>query len=355
PNGEVWLKRGLTALEEASKTFILPDGGPASRNPSDAIRAMQLLIIVRNACVDTNSDLPPWVQITLDRIAPYIRAVRHEDGSLVQFGGASADGGHGVEAILAASDAKGKATENSAHAGIQRIQLANSCLIVDTGTPPAFLLSAEAHASTGAFEFSSSTDKIIVNVGTASKRGKIPQLAELSRTTAAHSTLVISNRNSTRILEDGRLGTGVTETLTIREGLEDGSRIKLMHDGYTKRFGVKHERSLSLTDGGAKLIGEDKLFGPKLKKLQGSEVIIRFHLHPNIEARVAPDGRITLETRAGKLWIFDTEDGKAEVEESLYVGHPLRPEPSKQIAVTVPVEPNKTPICKWVLSEMDSA
>ncbi len=355
PNGDAWRRRGMQALEEASKTFILPDGGTASRNASDAIRAMQLLIIVRTACVDTNGDLPPWIQITLDRLAPYVRAMRHGDGSLVQFGGASAEGGHGVEAILAASDARGKATDNSAHAGVQRVQLAHSCLIVDTGTPPAFLLSAKAHAGTGAFEFSSSEDKIIVNVGAASERGQIPELAQMARTTAAHSTLVISNRNSTRILEDKRLGAGVSETLTLREGLEDGTRIKLMHDGYEKRFGVKHERNLSLTDDGKKLVGEDKLFGPKLKKLHGAEVLVRFHLHPTIEAHVAPDGRITLETRSGKLWIFDTEDGAAKIEDSLYVGHPLRPEASKQITVTVPVEQNNTPICKWVLSEMDSA
>lgn len=355
PNGEAWRRRGLLALEEATKAFILPDGGPASRNASDAIRAMQLLIIVRTACVETNSDLPPWIQITLDRLAPFVRAVRHGDGSLAQFGGASADGGHGVEAILAASEARGKATENSAHAGIQRVQISNSCLIVDTGTPPAYMLSEKAHAGTGAFEFSAAADKIIVNVGAASERGALPQLAALARTTAAHSTLVISNRNSTRVLDDGRLGAGVSETLTLRETLEDGTRIKVMHDGYEKRFGVKHERSLSLTDNGKKLVGEDKLFGPKLKKLQGAEVIIRFHLHPTIEACAAPDGRITLETRSGKLWIFDAEDGTAEIEDSLYIGHPLKPEASRQITVIVPVKPNNTPICKWVLSEMDSA
>ena len=354
PNGDAWFRKGIMLLERHSKSFVLADGGPASRNASDAIRVMQLLIMVRSAFVDTNSDLPPWIQITLDRIAPYVRSMRHADGSLVQFNGASAEGGHGIEAILAASEARGKATDNSAHAGIQRVQLGRGRLVVDTGTPPPFLLSEKAHASTGAFEFSTAEDKIIVNVGPASPRGQMPTLAEMARTTAAHSTLVISNRNSSRIREDGRIGRGVSETLTLREGLEDGTRVKVMHDGYEKRYGVKHERTLSLTGGGRRLIGEDKLFGPKIKKLNGAEVLIRFHLHPSIEARVAPDGRITLETRSGKLWIFDTEDGTAQVEESLHMAHPLKPEASRQIVVTVPNAPNSTPICKWVLSELDS-
>ncbi|MBL4639587.1 MAG: heparinase II/III family protein [Kordiimonadaceae bacterium] len=359
PNNGQWLKKGLLQLEISSKAFILPDGGPSSRNVSDAVHVMRLLIIVRQAYVETDSDLPPWIQITLDRIAPYIRAMRHADGSFAQICGASASDGYTVDALLAASDAKGKATGNSAHAGVQRIAHGQSCVILDAGAPAAYRLSAAAHASTGAFELSSAQDKILVNVGPANPRGAMPDLTEMVRTTAAHSTLIIADTNNSCLLENGRLGKGVSETLTLREGLEDGTRVKLMHDGYEKQFGVKHERAISLSADGKNLSGEDKLFGPKLKKLSGHAVVLRFHLHPSVEARVAPDGRITLETRSGKLWIFDSEDSTAEIEDSLYMGHPLKPEASKQICVhfkpsdTAPE--NNTPLCKWAFSEIDSA
>ena len=360
PGGSHWLEKGSKVLQKAIKGFILPDGGPASRNTADAIRTMQLLIMVRSAIIDTNNDMPPWVQVSLDRMAPFVRTMRHGDGSFAQIGGVSAEGGHGTDAILAASEAKGKAIENAAHIGIQRLQMRTSCVIMDCGTPPVPYLSQRSHASTGSFEFSNGQDRIIVNMGPASTNGPLAQLAKLSRTTAAHSTLVISDRNSSRIMEDGRVGKGVTETLTIREGLavheeqKGGARIKLMHDGYLKRFGVKHERALQLDANGKRLVGSDKLYGPKLKKLRGETVLLRFHLHPQIEALLAPDGRISLETRSGKIWIFDVPDCTAEIEGSLYLAQPDSPVATRQIVVRIPVVENETPICNWVLSEMDT-
>lgn len=354
PGGEGWYARGVKTLEKNIKGFILPDGGPNSRNAADAIRTMQLLILVRSAMIDTNGDLPPWVQITLDRIAPFVRTMRHGDGAFAQIGGVSAEGSHGTDAILAASEARGKAIENAAHVGIQRLQMRTSCMIMDCGPPPKPSLSEKAHASTGAFEFSSGQDRIFVNMGPASAKGPVAQLATLSRATAAHNTLIISDRNSSRILENGRIGKGVRETLTLRESIEDGGRIKVMHDGYLKRFGVKHERTLTLTKDGKKLSGSDRLFGPKHKKLKGQTVLLRFHLHPHVQAHVAPDGRISLETRSGKIWIFQALGSDINLEDSLYLPQPDSPTPTQQITVKMPVKTNETPQCDWVLSEMDT-
>jgi uncharacterized heparinase superfamily protein len=354
PGGAPWLAKGSKLLERTIKSFILPDGGPASRNASDAIRVMQLLIMVRSAYIETDSDLPPWVQITLDRVAPFVRTMRHGDGAFAHIGGVSAEGGFGTDAILAASEAKGKAIENAAHVGIQRLQQRSSCVIMDSGTPPTFRLSEKAHASTGSFEFSSGQDRIIVNMGPANASGPLAQLGGLCRATAAHSALVVSDRNSARLRPDGFVGRGVSETLTIRETLEDGVRISLMHDGYLKRFGVKHERALKLSKDGKRLLGSDKLFGPKLKKLEGETVLLRFHLHPHIDALLAPDGRVSLETRSGKIWIFDVDEGEASIEDSLYIAQPDSPSKTRQIVVRVPVGGNNTPICNWVLSEMET-
>lgn len=352
PASDALLNKGARALERTLSSFILADGGPISRNTSDAIRTMQLLVLVRDAYTDRGEELPGWVQTTLDRIGPFVRAMRHGDGNFAQFGGTSAEGGHGSNAVLAASEAKGKPIENAAHSGFQRIEAGRSLLIMDAGTPPPSAYSAKAHAGTAAFEFSVGLERMIVNVGPASKRGPVPELAELARTTAAHSTLIVADRNSSRLLENGRLGAGVSETLTIREKNEDGTRVRHTHNGYLKRVGVKHERTLNLSTDGTRLIGSDKLFGPKFKKLQGKEITLRFHLHPNISALKASDGRITLETRSGKTWIFDVDGGEAEIEDSLYLSRPDHPVPSRQIVVRMVREGNEPPIANWVLSEM---
>ncbi|MCK0070255.1 heparinase II/III family protein [Kordiimonas laminariae] len=354
PGGEGWRAKGVRTLEAKIKAFILPDGGTISHNPADAIRCMQLLILVRGAYIDTDNDLPSWVQITLDRLAPYVRAMRHADGSFAQIGGVSAEGSFGVDSILLASEAKGKAIENATHSGIQRIGMNGSMLIMDCSPPPSQQLSSKAHASTGSFEFSVGQDRLIVNMGPAKLDGPLAELGAMARSTAAHSSLIISDTNNSRIMDDGTIGKGVSETLTIRESTEDSTTAKLTHDGYVKRFGVKHERSVTLTKNGKQLNGVDRLFGPKLKKIRGASIAIRFHLHPSVEALKAPDGRITLESKNGRVWIFDVDEGTAEIEESLYLKKPDSPANSRQIVVRVPVKEKTTPICRWVFSEMDT-
>lgn len=352
PNGTNWLMRGQRLLEKTVKTFVLPDGGPMSRNAADAIRTMQMLILVRNTFVEVNADLPPWVQVTLDKLAPFVRTMRHGDGSFAHIGGVSAEGGHGTDAILAASEAKGKATENAAHTGVQRVVAGANCLIIDAGTPPPIALSGKAAAATGAFEFSVGQERLIVNMGPASTRGPMPELAAMARTTAANSTLVVGDTNSNKINDNSLLGAGVSETQTTREVLDDGVSVKVIHNGYEKRFGVLHERTLMLRADGKKLKGQERLSGRKLKKIDGQNVMLRFHLHPGVQAFKAPDGRVSLETRGGKTWIFDIDDENAEVEDSLYLAQRDKAAASKQITVAVNASGDKPIKLNWTLSEI---
>ena len=352
PGGGAWLVRGLKLLEKTSRSFILPDGGPASRNTADVIRTMQMMTLVRNTYVDVNADLPPWIQVTLDRIAPFVRSMRHGDGSFAHIGGVSAEGGHGTDAILAASEAKGKAIENAVHTGIQRATAGATCLIVDAGTPPPVPLSGQAAAATAAFEFSVGQERLVVNMGPASSSGPLPELHGMSRTTAANSTIVVGDTNSSKLMEDGSIGAGVSETQTTRETLDHGTSIKVIHNGYEKRFGVLHERKLELSNTGDQLKGHDRLSGPKLKKLAGQDITLRFHLHPGVEAVKAPDGRISLETRGGKNWIFDVDEAVAEVEDSLYLAQRDKPVPCKQIIVTINADGRAPTVFSWSFNEI---
>lgn len=353
PNGDAWRMKGEHYLERHVKTFILPDGGPASHNTSDAIRTMQMLILVRNTYIDVNADLPPWVQVTLDRLAPFVRAMRHGDGSFAHIGGVSAEGGHGTDAILAASEAKGKAIDNALHSGIQRVSAGSSMLIIDAGTPPAPHLSGKTPAATGAFEFSSGQERIIVNMGPASRRGPLPELSAMARTTAAQSALIIADKNNSKILDDGTIGAGVNETQTTREVLDDSISVKIIHNGYEKRFGVLAQRTLELSKDGNRLKGTDRLSGRKLKKLTGESATIRFHLHPGVAPLKAPDGRITIETRGGKTWIFDVDGLNADIEDSLYLVQADNPQPSKQIVVSTKADGHNPVTFNWTLNEIN--
>ena len=301
-----------------------------------------------------NIDQPIWLQPTIDRIGPFIKAMRHENGNLAHFSGSSAEGGHGTDAVLSASEAKGKALESASHTGYQRIKAGNGSIIVDAGPPPAPDTSKHAHASTAAFEFSSGSEHIIVNMGFAAPYSPIPELSKMCRTTAAHSTLIIADRNSTKINDDGSLGKGVTETSFRREYVDGSSQLSVSHDGYLSRFGVVHERSITLRHDGLKVSGIDSLDGVDKRRLNGAEALIRFHLHPSITVASTPDGRITLETQSGKLWIFDVIGGTSRLEDSLYLPRPDEIRPAKQIVVRISPSDEAALSCKWFLERINT-
>ena len=54
------------------------------------------------------------------------------------------------------------------------------------------------------------------------------------RTTAAHSTLILADTNSTAILADGSLGKGVEDVTIDRSEDNDASRLEASHDGYVR-------------------------------------------------------------------------------------------------------------------------
>ncbi len=354
PGGANWYLRGIKGLENIVQDFILPDGGPASRNPADAIRSMQVLILIRNAHHDVKKEQPVWLQPAIDRMGPFIKAMRHGNGNLAHFSGASAEGGHGTDAVLAASEAKGRALESAPHTGYQSLKAGNGHTIVDVGPPPAQNISKHAHASTGAFEFSSGNEHIIVNMGSAAPHGPIPELTHMCRTTAAHSTLIIADRNSTKINDDGSLGKGVTETTFRRDHVDGSVKLNVQHDGYLSRFGVIHERIITLRHDGLKVSGIDCLDGVDKRRLNGAEALIRFHIHPLVTPASTPDGRITLETQSGKLWIFDVIGGTSRLEDSLYIPRPDEISATKQIVIRISPSDEAALSCKWFLERINT-
>lgn len=350
PSSRAWCVRGEKALNRAIARFILADGGPASRNPGDLVPLIRLLVILRSAYLDREDVPPETIQHTLDRVGPFVRGLRLSDGSFAHVNGAANDDVPGLDALLAASNASGKALENASHSGYQRLSAGRGTVVCDAGPPPAPKLSACAHAGTAAFEMSSGRQRLIVNMGHADTPPPLAGLDDLTRTSAAHSTLILDNRNSSRLLPNGQIGKGVTSVQIERHSSERGDRITLVHDGYAARFGVKHQRTLSLSPDGLVLEGQDKLVGKPSRFLNGCNACLRFHLHPDIQAAIAPDGRVVLETPSGEGWLFSANNGDIALDDSLYL--PRRDEivACQQIVVIVTPSSLKEDGCVWRLA-----
>lgn len=343
PGGNILLARGAQKLKTYLDAYVLPDGGLASRNPDDTVHVMRYLIIIKMGYLDVSQVPPEWIQTTLDKMAPYVRGLRHGGGQIARFNSASTLSTIAIDSILAASEARGRAIENAVHSGFQRIKNRKTTLIMDCGAPPAGLLSNKSHAGALSFEFSDGKDLVVVNMGPASSGSGFMELARLARTTAAHSTLIVENTNSSQINSDGTIGSGVCEVKTSRMQSTRQSEITTQHDGYAKRFGIIHERHISISADGRSITGEDRLISVA-KKAKGKDAVVRFHLHPDVKAQVNQSGQgvlLLLPNHHG--WQFRVEGGRGSLEESLYLlqrDHPVR---SQQISVTLDNAQNNDP------------
>jgi uncharacterized heparinase superfamily protein len=161
------------------------------------------------------------------------------------------------------------------------------------------------------------------------------ELVHALQSTAAHSTLVLGDSNSTAILPDGSLGKGVTDVEIARGEDNDCSRLETSHDGYVKGFGLVHQRRISLGNDGKEVRGEDRLVPKGRKKIrEAAPYAIRFHLAPGVEATTTADGMGAIIRSVGAPpWNFRCRGAMLQVEDSLFIDAHGQPVPTLQLVV----------------------
>ena len=311
--GEKRIARALRAVEREVPEQILPDGGHRSRDPSVQLDMLRDLVDTRAALRAGHIEIPGAVQDAIDRMAPMLRFFRHGDRKLALFNNSVEEDGILVDLVLTRSETKGRAPSQAPQTGFQRMQAGHSLVLVDTGR--SFERFDEtAHAGLLSFEMSQGRERIIVNCG--GYRGTQRAWRQVSRASAAHSVLVVADTNAVEIKDDGTLGGGPA-TLRCERAEEDGHQwIAASHDGYRQRFGVAYARELYLAADGDDLRGEDKLTGRS-----GTQFVVRFHLHPAVEARLAQDGTAAvLRLPSGLTWRLRASGAELSLAESIYLG-----------------------------------
>ncbi|MDQ0314646.1 heparinase II/III family protein [Amorphus orientalis] len=314
------------ALDREISLQILPDGGHISRNPGLILDLLVDLLPIRQALSVRGITPSPVLGEALDRMMPMLRFFRHGDGSFVLFNGMGSTHTDLVATVLAYDDSRGTAPDNARHSGYQRMAASGAVVLMDTGTPPPLAYSRDAHAGCLSFEFSDRTNRIIVNCGMPA--GAKSKWRGLARSTAAHSTLIVEDTSSARILPAHGLGhrlgpvlyNGPKHVDVRREDDEEQMAVVARHDGYAGRFGLLHERTVVLSADGRILIGRDRLEPVRAGAGDKLPFAVRFHLHPQVRANRSQDGHsvlIVCEDRSA--WRFTAEDIQPEIEESVFL------------------------------------
>jgi uncharacterized heparinase superfamily protein len=330
------LRTGSEHLNAELRRLILPDGGPATRNPEDLLHWAVDLLPLRRSFLERALEPPRELLPAIDRIMPMLRFFRHADGTLALFNGMGPTHKGCLDGVLEQDDAHGLPVRNAAFSGYQRLEGSGTVIIIDAGAPPPLELSGRAHAGTLSFEMSSGADKLIVNCGSAEEGAGIMQRA--ARRTAAHSTIALEDASSSRFLRGwsasllgGLLRDGPREVPIRREDKADASVLRASHDGYAARFGFLHERTLRLHANGRQVDGLDVVRPVR----QGSaDAVLRFHLHPMVRAtRLNGGSAVLLVPPSGDVWLFSCDDRTAEIEESVYFALDGGARPAEQIVV----------------------
>lgn len=326
-DGSERLEFSFRLLLKEMKDQILPDGAHISRSPQATFEFLQVLVDLRTALTAAKLDMPGELQHAIDKITPALKFFRHGDGALCQFNGGQEENSNIIDATLMHSGARGKAMKSLSHAGFEKIIQGRSSLIMDIGLPlSAVKHNPRAHAGLLAFEYSFGKDRVIVNCGTSATAGK---WRDILKSTAAHSTVVVDNRNSCQFDEKGGLATRPEVRASVSEDAQI-AMIEASHNGYTPRFGLAHRRTVRLLDQGDVLKGEDQLQGRS-----GVAYAVRFHLHPGIQASLINEGtEILLRARSGNGWRFKADGMTMAIEDSIFMNEGDTPRKSLQIALS---------------------
>jgi len=335
PDGKARRLYGEAGLIRALGEMIGDDGGTLSRSPLVQMEAISLLVRLTACYRALRGDPPAAVSGSVALLVPPLLALVHGDGALGSWQGAWAVRADELARLVEASGVRTRPLRDVRQWGYQRVGAMKAVLQFDAAPPPLARHARSGCASTLAFELSHGGQRIVVNCGgAAAAGGLIPaRLDQALRATAAHSTLVLDDTNSTAVLINGRLGSGVSEVEVDRRTLagERGSgatRLEASHDGYQSRYGLTHRRILILRDDGTELRGEDLLVPARGKGARGKVgFAIRFHLGPGIQVGQSPDGQgVGLALPDGTYWQFRAGGGEVTVEESLWAdgrGHPV--------------------------------
>ncbi len=331
------IARGEAGLVRALASAQFDDGGLVSRSPFEQVQLVDRLGMLRACYQAAKQTIPDGIEAAAQASLAALHGVTMGDGALSSWQGCGPGEPSRLTALIEGCGLRARPLRQPRGWGYHRMSALGTILVVDAAPPPPQKLAERGSASTLAFELSDGGQRLVVNCGGP---GPLPtqlpdELVQALRSTAAHSTLVLADTNSTNILADGSLGKGVEDVTIDRAEDNDSSRLEASHDGYVRTFGLVHKRSIMLGNDGKEIRGSDQLSPRGRKKIRESAAYAaRFHLAPGVEATITADGMgAILRSKGAPPWNFRCRGGNLAIEESLWIDGRGELHPTSQLVV----------------------
>lgn len=329
PSQSGFFSRSMRYLERELERLILPDGCLADRSPEAQFQAVRVLVEMGAMLRAAQIPVPSFLSRALARICPVLRAMRHGDGGLALFNGASEHGKALVDAVLNLGTPQRVVAPAMPDGGFYRLVSGKGLLLIDAGMPPPHGFDAMAGGGTLSFEFSYGLNRIFVNCGSAQSGPWEHAL----KATAAHTALTLDDRSCVDFAPGGGLVRRPARVTATHQSQDGSHWVDMSHDGYRASLGAHWQRRLYLGDDGHDLRGEETIDCERRLP-----VALRFHIHPGVAAHMAEDGREVVLEVGGQVWRFRQDGGAMSLEESVYVGEGKVVQ-TAQIVLTLDREP----------------
>ena len=342
PDYTAFLTRALRFLPQEIARQVLPDGCHVERSPAAHLAALQDLTEIRALLQASQTLPPPALGSAILRMAAALRMLRHGDGGLALFNGSKEEQPALIEVVLAQAGRTGRGPVKLDNGRFVRLQTGRTVMLIDAGPPPPAGLDRYAHAGTLSMEMSVGRERLIVNCG--AMPGADAEWHDATRSTAAHSTLVVADLSSAE-LKPGGLGRRPRQVEARLQTLVGGLSLEASHDGWQVPLGAIHHRRIVIAESGEEIYGEDAVMAA-----QPQPFAVRFHLHPGVTASLLQDDEgVLLRLPSGTGWQLRSDAAQIALEESVYLGG-NEPRRSEQVVLTGFVDgPQQV---KWTLNRV---
>lgn len=326
----MWEKRLVVELDRQ----VLADGGHMSRNPAVTLDVALDLLPLRRLYLAARLPLPPAVEMALSRLHGMLRFMQHADHQIARFNGMGATPAADLASVMLQLhplvDVRATTAGVAASSGYVRCEAGAAVLIVDLGPQAECVPGETPFAGALAFEFSSARAAIFANAG--ADISPLGVATPASRTTSAHCALVVADTASAP-LGGGRSGR-VTSALASRDTPAAPHVVSAASTCYRERFGLTHERTLTLAADGLTLSGRDVLISRDPGTVPDHPFAIHLRLHPSVYVDVdAAASAVLLTTADGARWRVSATGAEPSIEMATFHASTAGSRPTLQIVL----------------------
>lgn len=316
---------GLKNLELELNNFLSKDGFVKSKNPEDLYWTLYFLILIKEWLKASQKQTPNFVNNYIFSMGVCFKFLQFSNGEIPIFNGANIINSEKFSEFLKLRDYEFEDMKDI-FCGFVKIKSKKIELFLDANNPPTQNYCKNYQAGALSFELASSDIKFICNSGSAKSHGE--QLAYLSSTTAAQSTVTINDTSSCVFQKNSLIRKYFKNSLIDGHDIykkeisheKEFTKCIVAHNGYEKRFKTLHERQITLFKTKNSIEGIDTLKCADHKQ-QILNFSVRFHIHPDIRITKTMGNDILLSSDNGDGWIFRSPQIPTKIEKNLYFGN----------------------------------